>query len=94
MNDRDKELDDLLTPMRGVNPGDLNIEKWKRSIRKRQPVIRKYQIWGTVAAALIIGFVLGVGSSKVFSHQNSQEESFATSATKVEQFVNIDWKHY
>ena len=77
MSDRDKELDDLLAPMRELNPDELamqrlqnavgnEIRSQRRSTRgRRQPILQ-------LIAAITLGFILGAAYMRVIQNETSE----------------------
>lgn len=74
MSDRDKELDEILRPLRSSPVGEFQIRRWQGVVRRRP---RRYLEW--VAAALI-GFLIG---SFLFKGEKYQEvaQNFDPNAT-------------
>lgn len=65
MDERDKELDALLSPLRSAGGSDLEQRKWRNAVREeltrgrvRRPWVSAQRLIPT-AAALLIGFALG-----------------------------------
>ena len=63
MTDRDKELDALLSPLKTLEPTDLEMRRWQRATATEVSKWRRarpYLLWaGQLAAALTIGFFVG-----------------------------------
>lgn len=57
MNDRDRELDELLKPLRNVRPTPEQLAKWQALAPQRT---RSAVVWriAELAAACIVGFVI------------------------------------
>lgn len=77
MSDRDTELDDLLSPLRGTEPSEMELRSWQRAVsaevsrwRRARPAL----FWaGQLAAALLIGFFVGRWG---FSSSGTNGETF------------------
>lgn len=59
---KDKDLDILLAEYRNKQPSDVQMQKWKRAVRRELGVTTaspKKQIWMQLVAASIVGFLVG-----------------------------------
>lgn len=63
MNDRDRELDELLKPLQNVKPTAMQMKKWQMlAPRRRQTTFARRLVELAVAAA--VGFVVGASIFK------------------------------
>lgn len=62
MNDRDRELDELLKPLQNVKPTAMQMRKWQMLAPRRQSTFARRLIELAVAAA--VGFVIGASIYK------------------------------
>ena len=58
---RDQDLDLLLSEYRKIQPDDLQMQKWKSAVRREAYGSRSTQkpVWLQLAAASVVGFVVG-----------------------------------
>lgn len=87
MTDRDKELDEILSPLREKEPTKLQMKRWKVKLRNKSPYRKFYQLL-PLAASLALGFFLGVAATKI--EKEVPQKKFISSATKVERFINLE----
>ena len=64
MDDRDSEIDDLLSPLQGVHADDLRLKRWQVAVQKELRAALKTsseppKSYRQIAAALLVGFLLG-----------------------------------
>lgn len=87
MNNRDEELDQLISPFRKINVSELQIKKWKLAVENDNKIKvfkRDFKVLNLfqLSTALIVGLVLGgvlVGAQKTKdSHFSENNESNAT----------------
>ncbi|MBC7370988.1 MAG: hypothetical protein H7326_05445 [Bdellovibrionaceae bacterium] len=88
MNPKDQELENLLKPLKDLNPTDLQQQSWKRSIPRKTSFTSQYF---KVAVALFIGFVLGGvvvktlgGEGQTFSAISSNDATFEHSHSNLD----------
>jgi hypothetical protein len=61
MDQRDQELDELLEGLRGEQPTEREMNRWRAAILRATKERRRY-VWQTIAAALV-GIVLGAAGA-------------------------------
>lgn len=72
MSHRDDELNDLLKPLRGLSPHDLQMQKWQTAVKKevrtgQRMVTTTRSKWAfQLVAAMFVGFVMGAILIKSF----------------------------
>lgn len=103
-NERDQELDELLSPLSLEQPTDLQLQKWKRLIAVEEkkdrkmggilPRVRSIH-WTQVTVAAMLGFVLGAvmfmnKSLKPSSEHYVDEHFFTADATIVHVSAKAD----
>jgi hypothetical protein len=83
-NQRDKELDDLLAPLRKANPKSSDLAAWQAAVSSASTTTPwwKFQarMLPQLAAALALGLLLGIFVAPHASHENS-EKNLEASAT-------------
>lgn len=103
MKERDKELDEILKPLRQISVPEDHMSRWKKSLKHRQnPAKRSHEMILVAAASLLIGFFIGKKTnpgqpqeSNFVQHEQiddsrSMSKNNSIRATKVETFINID----
>jgi len=94
--DRDPELDQLLAPLRDIDPSEARIKRWQKALTQQTEVSsekwakRSLLFWFSLAAAMLLGFAGGYGMGQL---ENKDESTFAfnqSAATKTEFLDNID----
>ncbi len=79
---RDKDLDQLLGPLKKVKPNDLQIQSWQSAVKNEalNYTTRVYSVsrtqWAVqLVAALFVGFVIGALVFKYNSAENQQSST-------------------
>ncbi len=77
MSHKDDELNELLKPLQGLSPNDLQMQKWQaavqREVRKGQTTITtRRKLAFQLVAAMFVGLVMGAFLIKSFSPSNVQ----------------------
>jgi hypothetical protein len=98
-DNRDEELDLLLSPLRGDDPGPVAKEKWIRDIEKKRLSSRfslvgnrrRYLEWAVAAS---VGFVVAIQAMKQFDSTarvvNLEQKNFGIDATEMQLFAKSD----
>lgn len=69
---KDQDLDILLAEYRNQKPTDLQMQKWKQTVRQelRQRKAPRKQLWMQLVAASVVGFLIG---ALVFKSSKSED---------------------
>jgi hypothetical protein len=87
MNDQD--FKNLFKSVDHGQPTEFELAKWKRSIRGNIRE-RKPSEWIRLAAACVVGFLIGAATVKGLGHQNKSEQIIADNDATIEAIsVNI-----
>lgn len=57
MDERDDELERLLSPLRGIEASELELARWRRALRGAYVPLRRR--WAELTAAVVVGFLVG-----------------------------------
>jgi hypothetical protein len=100
MNHKDDELNELLKPLRGMSPDNLQMQKWQTAIQSevgagRTIVTTTRTKWAfQLVAAMFVGFVMGaivIKSLSPFTGQNPNATQISVNnATFEHSHANLD----
>lgn len=99
MDDRDKELDKIIDPLRKEDINDFYIKRWQKNVADELEISRKFNLKNfffvnmKLATATIAGFVLGAlifGNTEFFQENNQMVKNLDDSATVEYIFIKID----
>ncbi len=101
MSHKDDELNDLLKPLQGLSPNDLQMQKWQTAVQKEVRTGQTTTITTTrrklafqLVAAMFVGVVMGAILIKSFSPTNVQNPLVAQisidNATFEHSHANLD----
>lgn len=72
---KDKDLENLLKPLKDLKPIDLQMQKWQRAVQAELPAKKPFFTfqWAfQLAVACLIGFIVG---ALIFKNQPNQESA-------------------
>jgi hypothetical protein len=85
MNDRDQDLDELLAPLKRLQPEQRLLHRWKNavdSVSKRKWYQLRMASFPELASALALGFVIGMMSfTAINARKRSLSDNIEPSAT-------------
>jgi hypothetical protein len=83
-DDRDKELDQLLSSLRTPHASELQKKRWQRAVQEElvRAIPRSRSAWLSLATAATIGFCIGgLTFSTIAKHQSAIEQASEPSGT-------------
>jgi F0F1-type ATP synthase assembly protein I len=99
-NGRDKELDELLKPLKKTVPSELQMQKWKSLVKTEGAQANRYSVprsqWLLqLVAAVFVGIVIGTFATKHSLSSGQQANSvvqisFSDDATYEHSHANLD----
>lgn len=63
MSQRDNEIDELLKPLRGIAPNDLQLRRWQAAVQAEKRgsllTLSATRMWLQTVAAMVLGILIG-----------------------------------